>query len=230
MADTDKQKSNKSKASCCFPLCTKTGYSTECGQKVSFHRFPFKDGTKKKEWLAKIKRDEGPKFRVSKHTRICSRHFTKNDFLISNTGKKSFTQTACPRIFVWSTEKKFRAPPTPPFATCTSETIPHPVVNTFVEVENRSSEVETLLVRIERLEKELSIQRDAAAFFQKERDLLRELLQKQKKSEAKVDFNIERFKYSNEDICFYTGFPTYNALLQSVKQQKYFNLTKDTWL
>ena len=49
------------------------------GQKVTFHSFPT-TGMKKKIWLAKIKRDEGPNFAVNGHTKICSRHFKTEDF------------------------------------------------------------------------------------------------------------------------------------------------------
>ncbi len=178
MAEGVQQKANKSKASCCVPLCCKTGYSLEDGEKVSFHRFPLQEPTKK-EWLAKIRRDEGPKFRVGKSTRICSRHFLKTDFLVTKGEKKTLKQNACPTVFPWRPHKKPRTP-------CRRKLIVpngnEKSKDTLVADEeypactgtSKPPQTDVLLTKISQLEKQLQLQKEAAAFFQKERDLLRE--------------------------------------------------------
>ena len=51
---------------------------------LSFHTFP-KDVLVKKKWIVAIKRDEGPEFRVTKLTVVCSDHFVDSDYA---TGKR----------------------------------------------------------------------------------------------------------------------------------------------
>ena len=211
MANTLKEIVNKSKASCCVPLCTRTGYSFEEGKKVSFHRFPLEE-PRKREWLVKIRRDEGPTFRVGKSTRICSRHFLKTDFLVTKVGKKTLMQKAYPKVFPWTMEKRVRTPCKRVGSKIMVNKCDIAEVSTCPAVDT-ASEIETLQARVTELERQLKIQKEAAAFFQKERDLLRAISRKQKKNETKNDFSLSRFKYSDEDICFYTGFPTYTALM-----------------
>ncbi|KAL1416270.1 hypothetical protein MTO96_028103 [Rhipicephalus appendiculatus] len=67
-------------AYCCVPLCKQYGYLDSCGCKVSFHRFP-NDPEMRKKWLVAIKREEGPLFRVSNTTKVCSNHFVETDYL-----------------------------------------------------------------------------------------------------------------------------------------------------
>ena len=52
-----------SKQHCCVPLChSNSSYDST----LSFHRFPSgKNGERRKQWLIKIRRDEGPLFKVS---------------------------------------------------------------------------------------------------------------------------------------------------------------------
>ena len=61
----------------CVPECTKKGYR-EDGTKASFFKFPIQNQMKKK-WLHAIRREEGKYFKVTKSTRVYSRHFRKGD-------------------------------------------------------------------------------------------------------------------------------------------------------
>lgn len=45
---------------CCVPLCVSDDRYSET---ISFHRFP-KDESLRKQWIVKIRRDEGPLFQV----------------------------------------------------------------------------------------------------------------------------------------------------------------------
>ena len=53
--------------------------------------------------------------------------------------------------------------------------------------------------------------------FQRQRDHLREALMKKLKVETKKEFSVDRFKHKNENIAFYTGFPTYDVMMQCYK-------------
>jgi hypothetical protein len=79
------EKVNKSNSSCCVPKCCKPGYVVAGGRKVTFHSFP-QNGKRKEKWLQLIKRDEGPQFQVTMHTKICSRHFREEDFKVVPSG------------------------------------------------------------------------------------------------------------------------------------------------
>ena len=52
------------KQHCCVPLCHS---NSSFDPSLSFHRFPSgkNDKERKKQWLIKIRRDEGPLFKVS---------------------------------------------------------------------------------------------------------------------------------------------------------------------
>lgn len=72
---------------------------------VSYHRFPSDVGLKKK-WIAAIKRDEGPLFRVSKATKVCSLHFLATDFCTNvASGHRLLLESAVPSIFPFTKTK-----------------------------------------------------------------------------------------------------------------------------
>uniref|UniRef100_A0A3B3HV35 THAP-type domain-containing protein n=1 Tax=Oryzias latipes TaxID=8090 RepID=A0A3B3HV35_ORYLA len=66
---------------CCVPLCQA---SSKYNSLLSFHTFP-SDAEIRRKWLVAIRRD---KFTVTPHTRVCSRHFNKDDVRepLSETG------------------------------------------------------------------------------------------------------------------------------------------------
>ena len=57
-------------------MCTTRGYQDN-GEKISFYTFPYE--LLKKKWIDAKRRDEGPNFRVTKSTVVCSNHFREND-------------------------------------------------------------------------------------------------------------------------------------------------------
>ena len=100
-------KANKSKSSCCIPHCTVTGYVVENGKKVTFHSLP-KNNEALKKWLVNIRRDTGTNFCISKYTKVCSRHFRDEDFLITAKGRKFLKNGAVPTKFTWTKANKPR--------------------------------------------------------------------------------------------------------------------------
>ncbi|XP_025089366.1 THAP domain-containing protein 1-like [Pomacea canaliculata] len=85
---------------CCVPQCTVQAYKCPT---LSFHDIP-KDEQMKKLWLVKIRRDEGPLFRIGKWTKVCSRHFVPEDFRpLSLKGKRRrLKPDAVPSLFTWN--------------------------------------------------------------------------------------------------------------------------------
>lgn len=61
---------------CCVPACTNR--RNKCPG-LSFHAFP-KDDQLRRRWIAAIKRDEGRFFAIGSDTRVCSAHFTAEDY------------------------------------------------------------------------------------------------------------------------------------------------------
>jgi hypothetical protein len=85
---------------CCVPGCTKKVYE-EGGVKISFHKFP-EDEELFRKWIVAIRRDIGKEFKVTEHTRVCSRHFKSRDYVASLTGRKrTLKTTAVPSVFFW---------------------------------------------------------------------------------------------------------------------------------
>ena len=60
MATDIPSKSKRSHFHCCVPNCTSDGRYDDT---LCFHRIP-KDDTLRKQWIIKIRRDEGPQFKV----------------------------------------------------------------------------------------------------------------------------------------------------------------------
>ena len=60
----------------------------------------------RKEWIAKICRDVGPGFNITKRTKICSVHFKADDFFLGvydvQTARRRLKPTAVPSVFPWT--------------------------------------------------------------------------------------------------------------------------------
>ena len=118
-------------------------------------------------------------------------------------GSKTFTEQENIEEAVTETSKVI----VPPDTASETDSVDQPIQN----------EIEFLKVRITELEKNLKIQTEAAELFQRQRDHLREALMKKLKVETKKEFSVDRFKHKNENIAFYTGFPTYDVMMQCYK-------------
>lgn len=99
---------------CCVPQCKSNSSAEDC-KNLSFQSFP-KDPELAKKWTVSIKRDN--KFKVSKYTRICSRHFKAEDYELQQFGRvrQRLKKDVVPTVFNWHTPKPprrklFRHPP-----------------------------------------------------------------------------------------------------------------------
>jgi len=76
---------------CCVPGCTKKVYE-EDDVKISYHKFP-EDKELFVKLIVAIWRDIEKEFRVTEHTRVCSRHFKSRDYVTSLAGRKRTLKT-----------------------------------------------------------------------------------------------------------------------------------------
>lgn len=98
----------KSAYHCCVPQCNG---DSRYHEDLHFHRIPGRamDEKLRKEWLVKIRRDEGPEFKITTSTRVCSRHFTKEDYLPpTKSGSQRLKRGAVPSNFNWTSSSKAR--------------------------------------------------------------------------------------------------------------------------
>ena len=67
----------------------------------------------KKKWIHAIGRDEGKDLKISESTKVCSRHFRKEDLKKTLVGKICLKSGAVPSIFPWIRRSpRKRKPPT----------------------------------------------------------------------------------------------------------------------
>ena len=69
-------------------------------RKISFYTFPC-DELLKKKWIHAIRRDEGPNFKVTKSTVVCSNHFRENNVKKTLAGKHVLKAGVVPSVFSW---------------------------------------------------------------------------------------------------------------------------------
>ena len=140
---------------CCVPECTKKGCREDDGRKVSFFKFPDHVG-RRKQWLHAIRREEGKHFRITKGTKVCSRHFRPEyDFVKTLAGRTELRGNAVPSKFVWTrtSPRKHKAPAVResidktsrnPFEETGTNDEPENSENCVDEGENRIEERETV--------------------------------------------------------------------------------------
>ena len=85
------------------------------------------------------------------------------------------------------------------------------------DIAGEQTEIDKLKAKIATLEQEAWLQRESADLFQHERDHLKGLFRKQPKKCSRKHFSLASIKDSGELVCFYTGFPTHNAMMACLK-------------
>ncbi|XP_031559516.1 THAP domain-containing protein 11-like, partial [Actinia tenebrosa] len=90
---------SKTRFHCSVPLCNG---DSRYNPALSFHRFP-KDATLRSAWITKVRRDEGPYFKITHSTRVCLKHFLDSDYRPpNNSGKRLLKAGVVPTMFDWS--------------------------------------------------------------------------------------------------------------------------------
>ena len=209
---------------CCVPLCRHSHGEQEerkelFNERLSFHSFPdmATDKERVQQWIAKIRRDPGINFVIHKSTKVCSKHFTPDDFTCGGgepfAPRRVLKKSAIPSVFPWSSSTSERTTTTSKLAA------------------GEKQRSDNYLQASSELTDEFSIElSDGAEFsevdvdFASEVDRLRaevsDLTGKLTKLQSKYDkslFRLENIKEDDESVHFHTGFPNYDTLLAFYK-------------
>ncbi len=177
---------------CCVPLCQA---SSKYNGVLSFHTFP-SDAETRRKWLVAIRRDN---FKVTPHTRVCSRHFKKEDVREpqTETGRRLLVKGAVPSLFEWN---DFTLPTSRPGVWERRERPPPPVLEDDTAVDNDevcmdhdyASAPDPAAVDLA-LDDNMSL-----------REEIRRLREQVEKLTINQRFGIHRFASSDKDIRFFT--------------------------
>ncbi|XP_046558816.1 uncharacterized protein LOC124267872 [Haliotis rubra] len=199
---------------CCVPTCSNDSRYPS-GRNLSFHNIP-KDQDLRKRWIISIRRDEGPLFKVTDSTHVCSAHFNENSYQRTLTGIRRLKKGAVPTIFSWK-EKKERQPPR-------KRTRSYSYEDNLTDIssgpDHSSEDVTTTPAPMP--------DHDYANPPTSTADQLESLKQYTKKLEDQLAavcskrFGINRFTHDQDLIQFYTGFRTYDDFIST------FNALKPT--
>ena len=218
---------------CCVPECTKKGCREDDGRKVSFFKFPDHVG-RRKQWLHAIRREEGKHFRITKGTKVCSRHFRPEyDFVKTLARRTELRGNAVPSKFAWTrtSPRKRKVPAVResidktsrnPFEETGTNDEPENSENCVDEGENRIEERETVeSILSENLKMDAETQTTEpkegteTSLTQQIVDLESNLERAKRRIESLQNqvFTIERFQSSDASIHFYTGFPNWKVFM-----------------
>jgi len=157
-------------------------------------------------WLVKIRRDASKDFRLTKRTKICSLHFKDSDFRLTLKGRRYIKDDAIPSIFAWSVASPNRKSPRKRQnvvempSSC--QTMDNLATNEINKGDSQDKEIADLRAQIAALQEENVILRET------NKDLVKSL-----DEQLRNQFGILKFKESDSDINFFTGFPNYQTLL-----------------
>ncbi|XP_040071801.1 uncharacterized protein LOC120844216 [Ixodes scapularis] len=163
--------------------------------------FPKTDNVYRK-WITAIRRDESRLFKVSKATKVCSKHFVETDFVRNvASGRRLLYEHAVPSVFSFTKPRVTRKPPKerlPPVIHQALQDLEDP--NRNLEQESQNHEDPFPIPELQEVYR-LKAQLEAA-------------LAKCEVLEARsVPFGVEKFRANDEDIQFYTGLPNYRSFL-----------------
>ncbi|XP_068734587.1 uncharacterized protein [Montipora capricornis] len=177
------------------------------GKRVGFFNFP-KDPNLRAQWLQKIRRDVGTKFKLTEITKVCSLHFRESEIKKGLGGKKiSVDITAVPSKFAWRTSPRKRPPPSARFSRKKGK---HRLEESFTLLQ---AQEETA-----RLDEEVSVLKEklgnTEAQLRNAQPEIKSQLEENEELKSRM-FCINNLS-GDESISFYTGFPnlqTFQATL-----------------
>lgn len=92
---------------CAFPGCFNQEKSLRLRQwasmqeeSLTFHTLPLNDVKRLNRWLLALRRDSGSPIQSVRGLRVCSEHFSPNDFSVAKGNKRRLKSTAVPKHFV----------------------------------------------------------------------------------------------------------------------------------
>ena len=212
-----------------MPLCRNSSDQSERErlglEKLSFHSFPDQKTPLAKEWIARIRRDVGPSFRITKRTKICSVHFNPDDFYHGEfdiqTTRRHLKPTAVPSIFPWTIKNSCRKSVTSNIASSQQQRYDLKVPVCEFDVNNFDDNFHNVtedagdgngVVDFESLEEVKDTTSQVVELQEKVKELTEELC-KVENTVASVRFRYENIKRRDDLVKFYTGFPDHITLL-----------------
>ncbi|CAH3177903.1 unnamed protein product [Porites evermanni] len=194
---SETQEAGGSKYHCVVPLCNDDG----CYKNLMFYRFPSPVSRPelRKQWIAKIRRDEGDYFEITDSTSVCEEHFLeeKNRPGLDNLGRKRLKTAAIPTQFAWHRPKA-------------RQKIERHIQLHPDESESGSSDCQT-----EKKAKREDIHPDEPNVKEQLDAARAEIrhLKAQVEALKLYKFSLERFSMDNDSIKFCTGFVSYQYLV-----------------
>ena len=168
------------------------------------------------KWIAKIRRDPGPDFVINNNTKVCSNHFTPEDYTLGSMDKlaarRALKKTAIPSLFSWSNVKCERTTRTSQKARTEIQANDHEQVTQQFSVSTDDFKSEQSVEDIDDPDCDSmeSLQAKVAALSLQVSEL-------QARYENSL-FWLANIKHNDDDVKFYTGFPDYDTLFYFYKQ------------
>ena len=233
---------------CCVPLChSLSGENTERKRlglpTVSFHCFPDPKTQKGKEWIKRIRRDPGPKFKITKSTKVCSLHFTPEDYVFSElelefeleSCRPRLKPNAYPTVFPWTQTVFQRSTSTSKIAASSQQRcdlistdstepfgheIPDEPTDGYTTLHEAGERIQDLQIEIKELKEKcqgLEIEVKDLKTDCKQLEVkvqeLEDKLQESESNAAQQLFRLENVKQKPGLVKFYTGFPDFDTLM-----------------
>ena len=177
---------------------------------------------REKEWIVKIRRDPGCNFVINKHTKICSMHFTQDDFVPVHpdylTVRPRLKPNAVPSIFPWTAQAFQRNSITSQIASSILQR------NEYgSNSDHESSRVDEPVTKYDGVEadnvNDHVVCDEISSSPSREIDILKLKIQhlqdslvEAKSAAVKSLFCLENIKEKDELVKFYTGFPDFDTL------------------
>ena len=78
--------------------------------RISFHSFPSIVAEKVQRWISNIRRDPHTNFVINRNTKVCSEHFTADDYSGKDpqAARRVLKKIAVPSLFPWNSDKVFK--------------------------------------------------------------------------------------------------------------------------
>lgn len=191
---------NTSHKCCAAALCNNR---SDNQKDLIFHSFPL-DQSQRKIWEVRMKRGD-EKFASNRSLFCCSEHFTATDYRPSLTGRRrDLVKNAIPSVFPWSVDEHKDNERSKRAKDREGKKLQQSVAK-YAKTVNRSCQLLSATENTPDLEKKSNEK-------PQNNDLVAEICDLRARV-ALSRFGLERFKSSDEDIFFYTGFQNYQTLI-----------------
>ena len=203
---------------CCVPLCrhssAENALRVRSGlPRLSFHSFPniVKEKARAQQWISKIRRDPGPDFVINQNTKVCSEHFTADDYSGKDPGaaRRVLKKTAIPSLFPWNSDKGFQRTTHNSNKTDSTQLSIETSQQNCIELVSADVN-ETQDIGVEEVNFSGN---DLVEFLQGKLEEMSLHMEELQTKHEKSLFQLENIKSNNCQINLYTSFPDYDTLL-----------------